>query len=316
MLSRIANSLFWMGRYLERAEHTARYIKVHYYSELDAPAHSKQEFIFESIITMMDMEEDISRYPKEEKERKLLYNIALDDNNPISILSSISYARENARGARDSISSELWGGINRFYHFINTYTKKQLYKEGIHVFCDRITEHCSIVNGYIDNTLLHNETWSLIRLGIHIERACQVTRIMYSKVRDIHHIQKEKLGGSMESYECVTMLKSTEAFDMSKIYYRSVPNMREALEFLILNKNFPKSIHYNLRHIHNAIEKIAPATEQVFGSVEFKIGKLYRSYEYLTIEDIEARNIPEFLKNTLADLFQMSQELEEKYLSY
>ena len=314
MLSRIANSLFWMGRYLERVEHTARYIKVHYYSELDAPLDSKEEFIFESIMTMIDADLEING-KGESKEKLLLFSITLDESNPASITSGIGYARENARGARDSISSELWGGINRFYHFINGYSEEDLHKEGIHVLCDRITEHCSIVNGYIDNTLLHNEAWSLIRLGIHVERAFQITRILYSKVKDIQSLQKQYLSKSMESYECVTMLKSAEAFDMSKIYYRGVPNIREALEFLILNRNFPKSISYNLRHIHHAVEKIATSKQHVAGSIEFKVGKLFNTYEYLTIEDIEKRDIPEFLNETLLDLFEIAQGLEEKYLS-
>jgi uncharacterized alpha-E superfamily protein len=305
-----------MGRYLERIEHTARYIKVHYYSELDAPLDNKQEFIFESILTMMDIDEKKIKSQDNEKANQMLFIITHDETNPVSILSSITYARENARGARDSISSELWGSINRFYHFINSYSLKKLQKEDIHDICDRISEHCSIVNGNIDNTLLHNETWSLIRLGIHIERACQITRILYTKVNDVQLLEKQKLGKSIESYECVTMLKSVEAFDMGKIYYQGVPNMREALEFLILNKEFPKSIHYNLRHIHHAVKKITNKKNREHGAIEFKVGKLYRSYEYLTIDEIEAKSVSEFLSETQANLFHVAHELEQKYLSY
>lgn len=315
MLSRIANSLFWMGRYLERADQSARYIKVHYYSALDAPLASKQEFIYESILTMLGLDEEYKKSSKNYQEDKINVLIALDEANPVSIKSSVIYARENARGARDSISSELWGAINKFYHFVNGFNEKDLKKEGIYYFADKIMENCSIVTGYIDNTLLHDETWSLIRLGIHLERASQTTRVMYSKVKDIKKIEKQKLGKSIESYHCVTMLKSVEAFDMSKIYYRAVPNMHDALEFLILNKDFPKSISYNLRHINSCVGKISTVKNIYPGTLEFEIGKLLAAYSYRTMEEIEEDTIG-FLEETLSQIYEMGKELENKYMSY
>ncbi len=141
MLSRIANSLFWMGRYLERADQSARYIKVHYYSALDAPLASKHEFIFESILTMLGLDEEYKKNSKNYQEDKINNLIALDETNHVSIRSSVIYARENARGARDSISSELWGAINKFYHFVNGFTEKDLQKEGIYYFTDKIMEN-------------------------------------------------------------------------------------------------------------------------------------------------------------------------------
>jgi uncharacterized alpha-E superfamily protein len=315
MLSRIANSLFWMGRYLERADQSARYIKVHYYSALDAPLASKHEFIFESILTMLGLDEEYKKTSTNYQEEKINNLIALDETNYVSIRSSIIFARENARGARDSISSELWGAINKFYHFANGFTEKDLKKEGIYFFTDRVMENCSIVAGYIDNTLLHDETWSLIRMGMHLERASQTTRILYSKVKDIQKIEKQKLGKSIESYHCVTMLKSVEAFDMSRIYYRAVPNMRDALEFLILNKEFPKSISYNLRHIYSSLNKISTLKHPDPGTLEFEVGKLNAAYSFMTIEDVEEDTLG-FLENTLSQIYEMAKELENKYMSY
>lgn len=315
MLSRIANSLFWMGRYLERADQSARYIKVHYYSALDAPLASKHEFIFESILTMLGIDEEYKKKNKTYKEDIINSLITIDDTNPVSIRSTIISARENARGARDSISSELWGAINKFYHFVNGFSEKNLQKEGIYYFTDKVMENCSIVTGYVDSTLLHNETWSLIRLGIHMERASQTARVLYSKVKDIEKIEKQKLGKSIESYHCVTMLKSVEAFDMSRMYYRAVPNIHDALEFLILNKEFPKSISYNLRHINNGLVKISPLKSASPGSLEFEIGKLHAAYNYMTIEDIE-EDTKAFLEDILNQLTEMAKEIEHKYMSY
>jgi uncharacterized alpha-E superfamily protein len=315
MLSRIANSLFWMGRYLERADQSARYIKVHYYSALDAPLASKHEFIFESILTMLGLDEEYKKTSKNYQEDKINNLITLDETNHVSIRSSIIYARENARGARDSISAELWGAINKFYHFVNGFSESDLKKEGIYFFTDKIMENCSIVSGYIDNSLLHDKTWSLIRMGMHLERASQTTRVMYSKVKDIEKIEKQKLGKPIESYHCVTMLKSLEAFDMSRIYYRALPNMHDALEFLILNKEFPRSISFNFQHINSNLNKISTLKYAEQNSVEFEVGKLNATYRYMTMEEIEEDTLG-FLENALNEIYEVGKEIEKKYLSY
>ncbi|MCU0429567.1 MAG: alpha-E domain-containing protein [Cytophagaceae bacterium] len=313
MLSRIANSLFWMGRYLERADHAARYIRVHYYSTLDAPLASKHDFIVDSIIAMMGMEVKKDKSFNEEKFNNL---ITLDEGNPVSIRSSVAYARENARGARDSMSGELWGAINRYYHFTNGYSEKDLIKNGIYGFCERVNEHASVVSAALENTLMHNAGWAIVKMGIHIERASQVARIMNTKVKDIKKLEKLKSNRSSESYEAVTMLKSAEAFDMSKMYYRTVPNLEEALEFLILNKEFPKSIAYNLRHIHHNLGKISPQKFHDSGSVEFEIGKLHTYYHYLTWEEVKEKNITEFLDETIRSVYKLARSLESTYMSY
>jgi uncharacterized alpha-E superfamily protein len=315
MLSRIANSLFWMGRYIERADQSARYIKVHYYSALDAPMVSKQEFIFESILTMMGLDELYKKNSKNYQEDKINYLIALDESNPVSIRRSVMLARENARGARDSISSDLWGAINQFYHFINGYTEKQLKKEGIYSYTDKVMENCSILEGYIDNTLVHNETWSIIRMGVHLERAIQTARVITSKVQDIQKIGDVKLAESIESYHCVTMLKSMEAFDMSRINYKSVPNMTNALEFLILKREFPKSISYNVNQILEGLNRISTLKQVEPNTVEFEVGKLNAAYNYMTIAEVE-KDINGFLDKIVNQLYRIGIELEKKYLSY
>lgn len=315
MLSRIGNSLFWMGRYLERAEHLARYLHVHYYAALDAPLAQKQEFTYDSILRLLGVHEEHKRNHKKFTEDAFDYYIALDEHNLSSIRSSVNLARENARGARDSISSELWGAINKFYHYVNALNEQSLKKEGISLFSEKVMEYCAIVNAHSDNSLTHDETWSLIRLGSHTERASQIARILYAKIIDIQKTQKQKLGKSIESYQCVTLLKSAEAFDMSRIYYRQVPGTREALEFLILNRSFPRSITYNLRHIKNGITRLSRVKNVESGSLEFAMGKLYNRYDYMTIEEV-LEDVPGFLEKTLEEIYSIAARFEKENLSY
>jgi uncharacterized alpha-E superfamily protein len=296
-------------------EHIARYTKVHYYSSLDAPLAQKKEFVLESILNMMGLLHDYKQNNSELVDEEVVHYITIDESNPLSIKSALNNARENARGARDSLSSELWESINKFYHFVNRISKSDLKRQGVFGFAEKIMENCYIVNGNIDNTLLHNEVWSLIHLGIHIERASQITRILISKVDDISKTQKQKLGKAIENYQCITLLKSTEAFDMSRTFYKAVPNLKDTVEFLVLNCDFPRSICYNLSEISKCLHKISQVKIIESDSLEFYVGKICTAYNYLTISEIED-NAVVFLRDTLNKIYNIGEQLEKKYLTF
>lgn len=183
MLARIANNLFWMGRYVERAENMARFIKVHLFSTLDTTTEDKKKYMFKSILTMVGLDE-IYEYPEEgiTNEPEFFEYLSVDLDNFSSILFSIKCARENARGARDSISTDVWNTMNLFYHGAMEYNKKEFTNEVIYTFCDFIIKNCAIIYSQIETTLLHNEVTNFLKLGIFIERASQTVRIVYSKV--------------------------------------------------------------------------------------------------------------------------------------
>lgn len=316
MLSRIGNSLFWLGRYLERAEHLARYTKVQFVSSLDSPLAQRKDFVLESILNMAGVSSLYAEKYPQLSENEVLNFMAIDDYNYCSILACVNNARENARGARDSLSAELWEEINKFYHNINLFTSGKLDQEGSYDFAKLVEENSSSVKGYIDNSLPRNEVWILLSLGLHLERAAQVLRILLSKLHDIEKVEPEKIGASAENYHVVTMLKSAESFDMSKRHYKSVPNRMNALEFLLFNQQFPKSVIFNLNLIQANINHLVPASElNKKGSLSFMVGKMTSNFRYLTISDIET-DVTVFLTETLEKIYQIADTLEQKYLSY
>ncbi len=315
MLSRIANSLFWMGRYLERAEHTARYARVHYCSSLDAPLVQKKEFVMESSLNLSGLLYEYKKAHGTLEDEKVLYTITLQESNPLSIRACVNSARENARGARDSLSSELWESINRFYHYVNNYSEADLNDKGIYNFTDKVVENCAIVNGYVHKSLIHNEVWSFIHLGMHLERANQITRILIAKTNDMGKAATQKLGKVVENYQCVTLLKSAEAFDMSRTYYKAVPNYHDSLEFLILNNDFPRSICYNLTRMGRYLDRINHSKLQEKDSLEFTVGKICATLHYLTIQEIEG-DVLIFLNNMLLSINKIGELIEKKYLNY
>ncbi|WP_026464515.1 alpha-E domain-containing protein [Adhaeribacter aquaticus] len=315
MLSRIGNSLFWLGRYLERAEHVARYTKVQYVSSLDAPLVQSKEFVLESILNMTGMYSNYFNKFDALSDDDVLYFVTLSKSNPSSIAACIAYIRENARGARDSISSELWEAINRFYHSVNSFTETKFHNEGIFNFSQMIENNSSVIKGYIDNTLIRNEVWNLIGLGVHIERAAQVNTIILTKLNDIEKHVIKKYESSLENYQYNTMLKSAEAFDMFKRLYNTNTNRKQSLEFLIFNPKFPKSIAYNLILFQKNIQELGFPENGNIQSLNFWAGKLACNYQYKTIEEVEG-DIKEFLKQSLSNIFELATKLENKYLKF
>ena len=312
MLSRVANNLYWMGRYIERAEHFARYSKEIYFSSLDAPIMKTYDrnFVLESMLYMtgiFDMEV--------ENEKDVLYKIGLDPDNPNSIISILTIARENARGARNAISTDLWEAINKYYHLVNNYSVETYISTGFYDLTQIILEQTSIVQSKISGTLLHDEEWAIILMGMHIERVIQVIRIINSKLHDIYKIETAGHPVTEMSFEWTTMLRCTESFDMNRKFYRSIPNREQVLEFIMLNPQCPRSIAHSVNGIQKYLLKINSDDNSDTQSLTFKIGKLCAQYKYLTFEEFN-NDIYALLNSTQDMVSEISSELEKKYLSF
>jgi uncharacterized alpha-E superfamily protein len=312
MLSRVANNLYWMGRYLERAEHFARYGKVIYFSSLDAPILKEYDrnFVLESMLYMagiFDMAE-IS-------EKDVLFKIGLDTQNSNSIISNITLARENARGARNAISTDLWEAINKYYHLVNNYPVETYVTTGFYDLTQIILDQTSIVREKIAGTMLHDEEWAIIMVGMHIERVIQVIRIINSKLHDIYKIEQAGHPVTEMSFEWSTLLRCAESFDMNRKFYRSVPNREQVLEFLMLNPHCPRSISYCLDGISRYFARMNSSEKHHPDSISFKIGKLCTQFKYLTFDEYKD-DIYGMLNNTQDQIIEIGSELEKKYLSF
>lgn len=314
MLSRIANSLFWMGRYLERAEHTARYLNVHFYMALDAQSSFRKELLADSLYYMTGISKG-SRLAKKTTSLSLFDFMALDIANPVSIKNSVMISRENARGTRDVLSTELWEAINSYYHEVNAYKSARLTESDLFSFTEMVTRNSLMVNGYMDHTLVHDEIWSLIHLGVHLERANQISRILLAKLRDIEISKKMEVAGSFETFHCVALLRSTEAFDMSRLIYNTFPNVTNCLDFLVLNRDFPKSVAFNLLKTKECFFKVFREDDRDKESFEFELGRVCSDYYYLTLDEIK-NDTMHFLATTTETINQLCAKLEKKYLTY
>lgn len=315
MLARVANNLFWMGRYIERSEHIARYMNVNYFSSLDAPNDLSQsrQFVLRSLLYMA---QGVVRDDKEIlNEEEVLYDVALNRDKSDSLINYVQYARENAHSARDLISTELYESLNKFYHFVLNYPKETLVKTGLYDFTVNVTESTSVLRGKIRGTLLHDDVYSIIMIGINIERAMQVIRIIETKYNDALLARGSYGNGVKNSYEWTTLLKCVESYDMMRRYYRKTPTSITSLDFLILNPSCPRSIINSLsevsKHIQNLNKEKVPSKD----SAAFLIGKVKAEYQYKLIEEIEG-NMQSFIERIQDALVLIGQKVEKEYFNY
>lgn len=315
MLSRVANNLFWMGRYIERSEHIARYLNVNYFSSLDAPNQLSQsrQFVLRSMLFMVgDPVTDESAVVEEEK---VLYQIGLDTNYPFSIINNVKYARENANSARDLISTELYESINKFYHFVLNYDSDAYVKNGLHDFTVHVAEMTAILRGKMRGTLLHDEIYAIIMMGVNIERATQIIRMINSKHNDALMAQGSYGDKFGNSFEWTTLLKCAESYDMMRRFYKKTPTSISTLEFLILNPNCPRSIMNSLNQVYNHIKVLDASKKYNKESTAFLVGRVRAEYQYKYIKEIET-DIQSFIEDILSNLSEISQKMEKEFFNY
>ena len=312
MLARVANNLFWMGRYIERSEHLARFLNVNYFSSLDAPDELSQsrQFVMRSIM-YMSANEIID--PKVNLlEEDLLFNVGLNSEKPYSIINAFNFAHENARSSRDLLSPELFECINRINHTIKGYSVQQFVKSGLYDFTTLVTHSAAEIRSKIKSTLLHDEVYAIIMLGVYLERVLQVSRIINSKVSDASAAKDIDGELTNHSYQWTTLLKCVASYDMMRRFYKKTPTRKSSLEFVILNEKCPKSIKNCLDQIYKYSCIISKNRSIDNNSAAFLIGKLKAEFEYKLIEDIDA-NLEEFMVQLIENLVVIAEKLEEDY---
>ncbi|RLJ70595.1 putative alpha-E superfamily protein [Hydrogenivirga caldilitoris] len=313
MLSRIANNLFWLGRYLERVEDTTRFVEVQYYSALDAPFIQKKELTLNSILSILGNSDYYFQKYETLSEDDVLYTAIFDRDNPTSVFYSLSMARENARTTRDILAEHLWESINRFYHYLKNYRFNRFQKNPFDLL-DTVIDNCFIINGIIDRIIMKDIGWAFIKLGIDIEKAAQLSRIILAKIQDIENMKNPT--EIAERFQWNKLLESTAAEDIKSTLDPKATDKEKVLEILILNPKSPRSISYNLQSIYNLLVLVSLDKEEKAGSVEFEAGKLASRFRYTTVEDIINVGEKEFCLRTLNDIYSLATLIEKRYFVY
>jgi uncharacterized alpha-E superfamily protein len=290
LLSRVAEAVYWMGRYIERAENVARFIGVNQNLMLDLPGGSGDQW--QPIIdTTGDRVAFLERYGAATQENVVRF-LAFDPENPNSIYSCVLAARENARSVRDTISSEMWEQINTLYLLITGQSRKPL-PQVLPEFCHQVRMACHLFQGVTHGTMTHNEPWHFIRLGTTLERADKTTRILDVKYFILLPSVSD-IGTPYDDIQWAAVLKSVSGLEMyRKRFGRFAPE--RIVEFLLLDPEFPRAVRYCAGLADQSVHAITGAHPGGFSCVsEQRIGMLRSELDYAEVDAILKTGLHEF----------------------
>lgn len=310
MLSRIANNLYWAGRYLERMEHVTRYVPVLYFSALDGPEVINSQYVLKAINDLSG-----SNFDKKDQflEREVLFDIAFNRANPSSLISCINLVRENCRGARDILSTELWEAINRLYHFVHNYDQEAFLSTTMQKFMIELQTMITVCKARIQSTMIQNQVWSILITGILVERGAQIVRIIDYKFEALSALGAEQ-NIALETYEIANLLKSLESYDMNRKFYKNAVNRERALEFLLLNEKFPRSLLYCIRHICRHLNELGIDQKGLRKSVKLSAQNFENELQYSSVSEIVS-NPSSYLSHYGDVIANMNTSLVENYFS-
>ena len=310
MLSRVADSVYWMSRYVERAENVARFIDVNSNLALGA-GETIQEQWAPLVYTTGDDEQFLKRYG-EFTRQQVLHFLAFDRDNPNSILSCVENARENARTIREVISSAMWEELNVFYHLVRAAASRPATQDEMHIFCHQVKQASHVLLGATEVTMAHGEAWHFARLGRLFERADMTSRIV-----DVQYFlllpDPQDVGTSLDIVRWSAMLKSTSALEMyRRVHGRILPE--KVADFLILDRLFPRSVRFCLIKAHESLQNVAGSVSGTFRTrAEQHLGRLRSEMDYTRIEEVIERGLHEYIDDLQTQLNTIGEAMYEDF---
>ncbi len=292
MLSRVADSLYWMSRYIERAENVARFIDVNLHMMLDLPVGAAEQW-GPLVITTGDDVPFAERYGAATRENVTQF-LTFDKENPNSITSCLRATRENARSVREIISSEMWEQVNTFYLMVTDSAAGDRVEEAPYEFFREIKMASHLLEGLTNATMSHSEGWHFCRLGRLLERADKTSRILDVKYFILLPSVAD-VGTPFDDIQWAAVLRSTSAFEMyRKRYHHLTPD--HIVDFLLLDREFPRSMHYCLIKADESLHAVSGSPVGTFRNpAEQYLGQLRAELAYAHVQDVIGAGLHEFL---------------------
>ncbi|WJJ96627.1 alpha-E domain-containing protein [Algibacter luteus] len=305
MLSRVANNLIWLERYMERGNGILSLLKVNFYANQDSPelfswtpiinnfTTSDNEFYTEDAIECIDF---------------MVFN--LDNSN--SLLNIVTRARENARSVQEHISREMWLCINNYYLHLTRKDLPQKLKEDDPVqFLEELKSHHLIYNGTLDITQERGASYYFLNVGKYLERVIQISDFTVLKLADIAKTT-DKLE---QTVYWKNLLLSVGGYQLYLKTYKSTFNEDHVIKMVFQDKLFPRSVYYCVNKLNRHINELIESNELEKNNLEFLLGKLESTIKYTTIESINAQGLHNFIDDIKADIRNISLNINSVYFS-
>ena len=308
MLSRTADHLFWMSRYIERAESLARLLDVTWQMSLVPQSLEAANQNWNAIIALNSLEEEFAARHSAVNAENVLRFMVSDTGNHASIVSCLRLTRENAHAVRGTITSEMWETMNATWLEARERSFEQIANAGIGEFFDWVKMRSSLSRGTTLGTLLQDEAYHFIRLGTLLERADNTARILDVKY---HVLRPQGDEGATDFYQWGALLRSVSAFEVYRKAYRDVITPERVAELLILRRDMPRSLHFCMNGVVKNLDLIA---NRQSGETQRQAGLLHAQLHYARIEDILEHGLHEYLTDFMDRIYMLGDGVSKNFL--
>jgi uncharacterized alpha-E superfamily protein len=311
MLSRVADSIFWMARYVERAENLARFIDVTLNLQIDIPGSRHTQW--EPLVHATGDEKEFKDRYGEFTEKNVINFLTFDRENPNSIVAILRAARENARSIRETISSETWEQLNSFYHFVRDAADSEEVQNSPGDFFLEVKHYSHLLNGVTDATMSHNEGWHFSNMGRLLERADKTSRILDVKYFTLLP-RVEDVGSPVDDLQWSAVLRSVSGFEMYRKRYHGI-TVERIVEFLILDREFPRAIRFCLDEADNSLHAISGSAPGTFINLaEQRLGRLRAELAFCDVKTIINQGLHEFVDSLQTQLNLIGEGISETFI--
>lgn len=309
MLSRTADHLFWLARYIERAENIARLLDITWQASLAPQAPEQATRNWQAALLCNDQLPAYLKNHSEVTAEKVLAFMVFDAANPSSIYSSLKAARENAHAVRGTLTSEMWETINATWLEMLNISKRKLQDEEYSGFFEWVKTRSSLSRGVTFGTMLHDEAFCFIRLGTYIERADNTARLLDVKYYLI--AEGEPLGTAADYYQWGALLRSVSAFEIYRRVFRGSVVPGKVVDLLITRADMPRSLNACMIEVAAMLQRLANQN-----SVETQrlAGQLSAQLRYVKVEEILEEGLHPYLEKFQHRIFDLGMRISQDFL--
>jgi uncharacterized alpha-E superfamily protein len=314
MLSRVADNLFWMSRYLERAEHVARLLDVCFHLELDLHGviAGPRELHWTALVAILQLV--VAPNQKTASPQALISNwLTFDLDNPTSIMTCVTRARNNARSIRGTINSEMWKELNKLYWQLCDKDFGSQARESPHEFYQAVECGNHLFQGVCDATLTHDEGWQFIQLGKFLERADKTLRILDIQYHLLHELM-DPADLPLTTLQWAGVLRSCLAYESYQRLYVGRVEPERVVEFLLLHPSFPRSVRFCLEAASAALTAIeGQDAGRDISKADRLLGRVLNDLKFSELDQLLEGDLHAFLGNALERCAQVSRAVQDQY---
>jgi uncharacterized alpha-E superfamily protein len=312
MLSRAADNLYWMSRYMGRAENMARFLDVGYRMSLLPAGGDPQRTQWEPALIIAGCDEAFAARRLDINARNVVEFLALELANPSSIAACLHQARENARAMRTQVTTEMWESLNSTWLEIRGLDYRRLEETGLRAFFDWVKERSHLFRGVAYGTMQRDTAFKFVRLGTFIERSDATARLLDVK----YHIllpTPQDVGGAIDYYQWSALLRSVSAFQIYRRIYRDVITPARIAELLILRPDMPRSLIACFHEVTEILVGLREEFQRDYQCTRIALETQSR-LRYGRIEDIFAQGLHEYLTEFIDRIAALSQAISRDFM--